>query len=79
MTQNGTDACTTICGDGILTFNNATESCDDGNLLSNDGCDSKCQVEPGWVCDNGLGYGPSRCWKEETTKLISGYLGTNNS
>lgn len=36
--KNG--ACTEICGDGIL---NKME-CDDGNVLSGDGCDSSCII-----------------------------------
>jgi cysteine-rich repeat protein len=31
-----------ICGDGILDH---SESCDDGNLISGDGCDSHCRAE----------------------------------
>jgi cysteine-rich repeat protein len=37
------------CGDGIL---NPGEQCDDGNLVSGDGCSSSCQVEP--QCGNGV-------------------------
>ena len=36
-----------ICGDGVVT---GGEQCDDGNLADGDGCDSSCQVEPGWSC-----------------------------
>jgi cysteine-rich repeat protein len=42
-----------VCGDGVLCQSQAFpqyEGCDDGNTKSNDGCDSKCQVEPGWTC-----------------------------
>jgi cysteine-rich repeat protein len=35
------------CGDGII---EASETCDDGNLVSGDGCDSSCMLESGWVC-----------------------------
>ncbi len=28
----------------------AAEACDDGNISVNDGCDSACQVESGYVC-----------------------------
>jgi len=41
---------TSVCGDGIR--NSTTEACDDGNLLSGDGCDGKCQKEAGWDCYN---------------------------
>ncbi|AGC43165.1 hypothetical protein MYSTI_01833 [Myxococcus stipitatus DSM 14675] len=36
-----------ICGDGKL---GGVEVCDDGNQLSGDGCNSVCQVEPGYTC-----------------------------
>jgi cysteine-rich repeat protein len=39
------------CGDGLLDTENG-EQCDDGNVLSGDGCDNICQREP--VCGNSL-------------------------
>ena len=39
--------CRTICGDGIRV---GPETCDDGDLLSDDGCSSICQVECGFSC-----------------------------
>jgi fibro-slime domain-containing protein len=36
-----------VCGDGIVAGN---EQCDDGNMVSNDGCSSTCAVEPGYTC-----------------------------
>ncbi|MFY1826098.1 Ig-like domain-containing protein [Myxococcus fulvus] len=36
-----------ICGDGVL---GGYEICDDGNQLSGDGCNSVCEVEPGYTC-----------------------------
>ncbi|MFY2560728.1 tandem-95 repeat protein [Corallococcus terminator] len=36
-----------ICGDGAI---GGVEICDDGNQLSGDGCNSVCQVEPGYTC-----------------------------
>ncbi len=56
-----------VCGDGILNSNGnqagALEACDDGNLVSADGCDATCQLEPprcgnyrleqGEQCDDG--------------------------
>ena len=30
----------------------SNEQCDDGNILSGDGCSSCCQIEPGWTCLN---------------------------
>ncbi|NRD61675.1 VCBS repeat-containing protein [Corallococcus exiguus] len=36
-----------FCGDGVL---GGFEVCDDGNQLSGDGCNSVCQLEPGYTC-----------------------------
>ncbi|RKH34070.1 tandem-95 repeat protein [Corallococcus praedator] len=36
-----------FCGDGVSA---GFETCDDGNQLSGDGCNSVCQVEPGYTC-----------------------------
>ncbi|MBU8897776.1 tandem-95 repeat protein [Corallococcus sp. M34] len=36
-----------FCGDGIL---GGLETCDDANQASGDGCNSICQVEPGYTC-----------------------------
>jgi len=39
---------TASCADGIL---DDDEACDDGNMVSLDGCGSNCRyTEPGWVC-----------------------------
>ncbi|TSC26504.1 tandem-95 repeat protein [Corallococcus sp. Z5C101001] len=37
----------TVCGDGVL---GGFEACDDGNQRSGDGCNSVCEVEPGYTC-----------------------------
>lgn len=37
------------CGDGRMTFN-SIEQCDDKNTFDGDGCDSNCQLEPGFFC-----------------------------
>ncbi|OMJ95821.1 hypothetical protein SteCoe_717 [Stentor coeruleus] len=39
------------CGNG-LRFSTA-EQCDDGNNISNDGCDSFCMIENGYTCSGG--------------------------
>ncbi len=44
------DTCSEICGDGLVV---GREQCDDGNLQSGDGCNNQCQLETGWVWDNG--------------------------
>jgi len=43
---NGTSACTSRCGDGIV----LNEECDDGNNIDGDGCSSDCKVEAGFKC-----------------------------
>lgn len=46
-----------VCGDGLL---GRTESCDDGNAISGDGCSSVCLVEqPDYFCDAPLPPAPS--------------------
>lgn len=47
--------CTETCGEGIKT---ASEQCDDGNLVTGDGC-YLCQVESGWTCNTASN--PSTC------------------
>lgn len=37
------------CGDGKVDSVRG-EVCDDGNLVSGDGCSAGCEVEPGWIC-----------------------------
>ena len=44
------------CGDGITLWmikdehGKPVEECDDGNLISGDGCSSQCKIEPGFTC-----------------------------
>jgi cysteine-rich repeat protein len=38
--------CVEVCADGFWTV---SESCDDRNLVSGDGCSSACVEEPGWI------------------------------
>lgn len=59
-----------ICGDSSV---DAGESCDDGNVVSSDGCDSTCQIEafstcptpptggPCTVCGEGIWDGGETC------------------
>ncbi|MGV8141968.1 MAG: DUF2341 domain-containing protein [Candidatus Woesearchaeota archaeon] len=46
-----------VCGDGNI---EGTETCDDGDTSSNDGCSSTCNIEAGWTC---LGE-PSSCTED---------------
>jgi cysteine-rich repeat protein len=39
------------CGDDVT---DTTESCDDGNTASCDGCSATCVAEPGYVCGDGI-------------------------
>ena len=44
----GIDPSRPACGDGKL---GGTETCDDGNMVSGDGCHgTTCQIESGWAC-----------------------------
>ena len=47
--NDGNQSCSepTTCGDGVV---DGAEVCDDGGTAPGDGCDSACQVEPGYVC-----------------------------
>jgi cysteine-rich repeat protein len=38
---------TALCGDGLIT---GSETCDDGNTMSGDGCADNCRVESGFTC-----------------------------
>ena len=48
--QSPRSVCSAKCGDGMRTNE---EECDDGNMLSRDGCSSTCTVETGYVCSLG--------------------------
>jgi cysteine-rich repeat protein len=44
---------TSYCGDRVLTKEDS-ETCDDGNATSGDGCDANCHVEPLASCGNNM-------------------------
>jgi cysteine-rich repeat protein len=50
-------ALTPGCGNGMLEVE-LGETCDDGNINPSDGCDSDCQIDPGYIC---YGERPSLC------------------
>lgn len=54
--ESGT--CQPSCGDGER---GRGEACDDGNRENRDGCNERCEVEPGWACFEAAGGGPSLC------------------
>lgn len=37
-----------VCGDGYFQPN--TEKCDDGNLITGDGCSTTCTIEDNYAC-----------------------------
>ena len=41
---------TFTCGDGQIESRTG-ETCDDGNVIANDGCSPVCEVESGWTCN----------------------------
>jgi cysteine-rich repeat protein len=51
------DTCLLVCGDGRV----ITEDCDDGNILSGDGCSPNCTVEADYSCSGGSLYHRSVC------------------
>lgn len=44
--------CKVACGNGVRD-SKENEGCDDGNTSPNDGCDSSCKKENGFVCFGG--------------------------
>jgi len=55
LTTPGTTTCEQVaCGNGKLETVSG-EACDDGNSNNNDGCDSLCRVQTGWVCSGSEG------------------------
>jgi len=58
--SDGNGGCIDLCGDGFLMIN-YTNYCDDGNLVSGDGCSSTCSLEIGFLCADGNAYTPSTC------------------
>ncbi len=47
ISVTGPSVCNPPCGDGILGMG---EACDDGNMVSGDGCSASCEVEDGYAC-----------------------------
>jgi cysteine-rich repeat protein len=46
---SGPTSCRSVCGNGLL---EDSESCDDGNRKSGDGCSPECATEAGFACPN---------------------------
>ena len=53
----GTAALSDVCGNGRV-VEAAGETCDDGNLISSDGCSSTCESECGFLCSSIWGTVP---------------------
>jgi cysteine-rich repeat protein len=49
--EGSNSVCAKSCGDGAKYAAHYSEQCDDGNLVSGDGCDSSCQIENLYECD----------------------------
>ena len=64
-TASNPDICTLRCGNGALDpFGTHTETCDDGNTVSGDGCSNDCQlVEDSFTCSrvDNLAANPDVC------------------
>ncbi len=74
---NSVDECAQMCGDGVLA---RSETCDDGNLISGDGCSEKCEVEPGFECSSRRGPRmPQNCYRvgAKTNSLDDSHGGDN--
>ena len=67
--SSGTPSWVINCGDGLRY---GTESCDDGNSVSGDGCSSTWKNENYWICNGG-----SNTSKDVWSKCAIGYI--NNS
>mmetsp|Transcript_22180 Transcript_22180/g.21412 ORF Transcript_22180/g.21412 Transcript_22180/m.21412 type:complete len:221 (+) Transcript_22180:1575-2237(+) len=59
-----------LCGDSYVYFT-VGEECDDGNIVSGDGCSDLCILEPWWTCAPSLAdaVGPTIC----AFQCIQGY------
>ena len=56
---DASDDLPTACGDGRIV---GAETCDDGNQVAGDGCNSTCNTEPGWICTGE----PSMCEMDDS-------------
>lgn len=57
--------CVEICGDG----QRVSMECDDGNVVSGDGCSEICQVEADYTCQGPLSQ-PSLCSYNKPLEII---------
>ncbi|CAD8178245.1 unnamed protein product [Paramecium octaurelia] len=59
--------CRSVCGNGQIV--QQYEQCDDGNNDNFDGCDSNCQVEKDWICNQSDVTGLSECINQVAPKF----------
>lgn len=66
----GPSVCTFSCIDGtntrfVETLNLTiwSKECDDDNANEDDGCSSYCNLNTGWICDNGTNTSPDTCFE----------------
>ena len=59
-----------MCGDSK---NMGLVECDDGNLISGDGCSSTCQIEDNYICKGGNESNPDIC-KETIPPIINSFI-----
>ncbi|CAD8133826.1 unnamed protein product [Paramecium octaurelia] len=60
--------CRSVCGNGLLVV--PFEQCDDGNTDDDDGCNSVCQVEKDWECEQSQFTQISECKMISHPKII---------
>ena len=57
--------------------NMGISDCDDGNIISGDGCSSDCMVEENYFCQGGTIESPDICLETVPPMLASFYLLNN--
>ena len=63
VTEGGLSSCASLCGDGVRALVGAgAEACDDGDELPGDGCNAACELECGWLCEDGADGAASACF-----------------
>jgi cysteine-rich repeat protein len=65
--NNSNSTPTDYCGDGLI---NATETCDDNNTASGDGCSATCTIEAGFTCNGAPSVCTANC--VATTEVCDG-------
>ena len=58
------------CGNSLR---DSLEACDDGNVLSGDGCSSTCTVEASWECSGGSALAGAPAVSAPASLLVQGH------